>query len=325
VILSERGAILKTFMSAFPDRPWLVTHWGMISFGRDSIQQELTNFLPPHLQILTEIAFHTGSSLVSVYAGGRCQVMTIPAAGGQLRPVGTDGWAHIRQVVWLADSSGLALIALQSHNSSGQIWHLSYPAGKARRVTNDLNDYLDLSLATDSRTLFAVQGETNSNIWTLPGATAAHAVQVTSGVATQDGLFGLQWTKDGDMVYESLAGGTRQLWLQKPGGETRQITSDADLGFFSTPSICPEGRTIVYGAGRYGSASIWRVNADSEKLPEPLIPPGTNGAPSCSPDGKWVYYNALGKYYSLWRVPVTGGRPEQLTRSVGISVRFAGW
>jgi len=33
-----------------------------------------------------------------------------------------------------------------------------------------------------------------------------------------------------------------------------------------------------------------------------------------SSDGKWVYYNALGKHYSLWRVRSTGGRPEQLTQ-----------
>jgi DNA-binding winged helix-turn-helix (wHTH) protein/Tol biopolymer transport system component len=249
---------------------------------------------------------------VSAYAGGMCRVLTIPAAGGQLSPIGTEKWMHIRQVVWLADSSGLVLIGLQSHNSSGQIWHLSFPGGKARRVTNDLNDYLDLSLTADSRTLFAVQGELISNIWTLPGAKAAQAVQVTSGVGTQDGVFGLQWSKDGSMLYASLAGGTRQLWLRKPGGEARQITTDAELGFFSTPSICPDGRTIVYGAGRYGSASIWRLDADGER-PDPLIPPGTNGGPSCSPDGKWVYYNALGKYYSVWRVPATGGRPEQLT------------
>jgi DNA-binding winged helix-turn-helix (wHTH) protein/Tol biopolymer transport system component len=249
---------------------------------------------------------------VSAYADGMCHVMTIPAAGGQLRPIGTERWVHIRQVVWLADSSGLVLIGLQSHNSSGQIWRLSFPGGKARRITNDLNDYKDLSLTADSRTLFAVQGELISNIWTLPGAKSAQAVQVTSGVGTQDGVFGLQWSKDGSMLYASLAGGTRQLWLRKPGGEPRQITTDAELGFFSTPSICPDGRTIVYGAGRFGSASIWRVDADGEK-PDPLIPPGTNGGASCSPDGKWVYYNALGKYYSVWRVPTRGGRPEQIT------------
>jgi eukaryotic-like serine/threonine-protein kinase len=250
---------------------------------------------------------------VSAYARGKCYVMTMSAAGGQLKTIGVEGWAHIRQVAWLSDSRGLVVVALQSHSSPGQIWQISYPGGNARRVTNDLNDYIDLSLTSDSQTLFAVQGELISNVWTLPDASAARAVQLTSGVGTQDGLFGLQWTEDGRMIYASLAGGTRELWMRKAGDPARQITNNADLGFFATPSVCPDGRTIVYGAGRLGSALIWKLDADGGK-PETLVPTGTNGGPSCSPDGKWIYYNALGKHYSLWRVPTTGGRPEQLTQ-----------
>jgi len=251
---------------------------------------------------------------VGAWVGGKCYVMTVPLDGGQLRRLGAQGWAHLRQVEWLANSSGLALIARQSHSSPGQIWHMSYPGGKTRRVTNDLNDYFDLSLTADSRTLFAAQGEVISNIWTMPDAKAARAVQVTSGVGTQDGLYGLQWAEDGSIIYASLASGTRELWLRKAGAVPRQVTTDADLGFFSTPSVCPGGRTIVYGSGRLGSAPIWRVDADGGK-PEMLIATGTNGGPSCSPDGRWIYYNALRRdHYSLWRVPAAGGPPEKLTQ-----------
>ena len=88
------------------------------------------------------------------------------------------------------------------------------------------------------------------------------------------------------MIYASLAGGTRELWMRKAGDPARQITNNADLGFFATPSVCPDGRTIVYGAGRLGSALIWKLDADGGK-PETLVPTGTNGGPSCSPDGKW--------------------------------------
>lgn len=41
---------------------------------------------------------------------------------------------------------------------------------------------------------------------------------------------------------------------------------------------------------------------------------GTNGGPSCSPDGEWVCFNSLDTYYALWRVPLRGGAAEQLSR-----------
>jgi len=249
----------------------------------------------------------------TAYMGGRCYVVTIPSEGGQPKTLGTTGWLHLRQVAWLSGSEGVVLISMQSHSSPGQIWEMSYPGGETQRITNDLHDYVDLSLTADSKALAAVQGEAISHIWTVPDAQAARATQLTFSAGTQDGIHGLQATAAGRFIYASLAGGSRELWATDNGARPRQITTDADLGFFSTPSVCPDGHTMVYGAGRFGSALIWRVDADGRK-PEKLIAVGTNGGPSCSPDGKWVYFNALQKYYTIWRVPLTGGVAEQLTK-----------
>jgi Tol biopolymer transport system component len=250
---------------------------------------------------------------VGAYSGGRCYIMTMPAGGGRLQQLGVDSWLHIRQLAWLADSSGVVLVSMQSNSSPEQIWKISYPSGKTHRITNDLNDYVDLSLASDSNTLVAVQGDVTSNIWRVPDGDASHATQLTFGTGTQDGVYGLDWTSGGRMVYASLSGGTRELWTKENGAPARQLTTDADLSFYATPSVCPDGRTVVYGAGPYGRSLIWRVDSENQK-PEALVAGGTNGGPSCSPDGKWVYYNALSKYYTLWRVPLKGGTPEQVTQ-----------
>ena len=43
---------------------------------------------------------------------------------------------------WLADGSGLLVqMAGTSQGFRGQLWHISFPAGEARRFTNDLTDY----------------------------------------------------------------------------------------------------------------------------------------------------------------------------------------
>jgi Tol biopolymer transport system component len=248
------------------------------------------------------------------YLDGKCFVMVAPASGGPLQKVGTAGWQYIQQMAWLADSSGIILIAGQSRTAPEQVWLISYPDGKVRQITNDLNSYVDLSLTADAQTLIAVQAEMLSNVWMVPDAKAALASQLTFGAGTQDGIYGLASTADDRMVFASTAGGTRELWILAKESRPRQITTDADLGFFSTPSVCPDGQTIVYGSGPLGNSNLWRVDLEGGK-PKPMLPRGTHGAPSCSPDGKWIYFNSLGNsYYSLWRVPAEGGAAEQLTR-----------
>jgi len=249
----------------------------------------------------------------SAFSGGQCFVMTVPASGGPLKKLGVKGWQYIQRVAWLPDSSGVIVIAGETRTSPEQIWLISYPSAAIRRITNDLSNYTDLSLTGDGHSLAVVQADTVSNIWTVPDARAALASQLTFGVGTQDGIYGLAWAPDGRTVYAATTSGSRELWMAAPGGRPRQITFDSDLGFFSTPSLCPDGHTVVFGAGPLGNASIWKVDVEGGK-PTSITSGGTQGAPSCAPDGKWVYFNRLGKsFYTLWRIPIQGGNPEQLT------------
>jgi serine/threonine protein kinase/Tol biopolymer transport system component len=250
---------------------------------------------------------------IGAYSGGECYVITVQISDGSVRRVGTKGWRHILRVAWLADSSELALAAMEAPNAPVQIWELSYPDGPARRITNDLNDYVDLDVTADSSALVTVLRELRSNLWLDPGITASQAKQISFGAATQEGLFGLSWTAEGRIAYASLATGRRELWvMDADGSHPRRLTSDADLQFFSSPSSCPDG-AILFASGVYGSANIWSIDPDGGNRKQ-LTFGGTNGAPSCSSDGKWAVFNAShGGDYALWRVPIQGGTPEQLT------------
>jgi serine/threonine protein kinase len=254
------------------------------------------------------------SIAIGAYDGGECYVMTVQVVDGSLKRVGSKGWRHVLRVAWLADSSGLVLAAEETANGPIQLWELSYPDGQARRITNDLSDYVDLDMTSDSRALVAVLREVRSNLWLEPrGAPASQAQQIGFGVATQEGLFGLTSTAEGRIAYASLASGRRELWeMDADGSHSRQLTTGADLQFFSAPSPCPDGK-ILFASGVFGAANVWSIDSDGSNRTQ-LTHDGTNGAPSCSPDGKWVVFNSShGGDYTIWKVPLQGGTPEQVT------------
>jgi serine/threonine protein kinase len=249
---------------------------------------------------------------IGAYSGGQGYVATVRLADRHVERVGSKGWRHILRVAWLADSSGFVLGAQDSANGPFQLWELSYPDGQARRITNDLNDYVDLDTTADSSALVTVLREVRSNLWVGSRDAPGQASQISFGVAAQEGLFGLTWTGQG-IAYASLASGRRELWVMDADGtHPRQLTSGADLQFFSSPTSCPDG-SILFASGVYGAANIWRIDPDGGN-PRQLTRDGTNGIPSCSPDGKWVIFNAArGGDYTLWKVPIQGGNPQQLT------------
>src|SRR5262249_35602752 len=128
-------------------------------------------------------------------------VVEVPVEGGTERAITSQRWppGGVQQVVWLADGSGLALIAFDLETSSNQIWHISYPESAARRITNDMNNYTRLSQAVDSNVLAAVQSETAAGVWVAPLADASRAGKISSG--RYDGVQGLSWMPGGKMLY----------------------------------------------------------------------------------------------------------------------------
>jgi serine/threonine protein kinase len=243
-------------------------------------------------------------------SAGSSHVEIVQVKDKTTRTLTNQKWTGIGQIVWLADGGGLILTAAE--DSSGafqQVWHVAYPSGEARRVTNDLNNYFGISLNSDSSALVTMQAEQLSNIWVLPEGDTKRAVKISSGKTEGDD--GVAWTPDGHIVYTSSTTGDQDIWVMKgDGSDQKQLTRGARRS--SGSAVSPDGRYIVFASTRTGERRIWRMDIDGSN-PKQLTNGTNDQYPTFTPDGQWVLYVNADAGSTLWKVPIDGGEPVQVT------------
>jgi Tol biopolymer transport system component len=247
----------------------------------------------------------------SFTGGFHMRVIEVRVADGVEKPITPRTWFGITRVAWLKDGTGVLITVAEESVSPIQIWFVSYPEGQAQRVTNDSNDYRDLSLTADSHTLVSVQHSRLVTMWVAPNADSNRAVQITSGVGW---TYGLAWTPDNRIVYSTMASGKLDLWTMASDGTDKvQLTNDAGSNYH--PAVSSDGKTIFFSSSRTGPFSIWRMDVDGNNQKQ-LTDTGSDIHPFPTPDGRWVIFQrggGGGGRPTLWKVPVDGGNAVQLT------------
>ena len=237
-------------------------------------------------------------------------VVGVNVADGSQTPLTSRRWHYTGQPAWLADGAGLLVTASESATAPVQVWHVALKSGEATRITNDLNDYSDISLTKDSSRLAVVQDHSISSIWVAPEDDANRAQQIASDVGW---ITEMAWTPDGRIVYRSNAGGSAEIWVMNADGSNpKQLTVDAHASRGLTVSL--DNRYIFFASDRAGQFNIWRVDADGSNLKQLT---GEDGEfyPHCTPDGRWVVYQRGVMEPRLWKVPTDGGESVQLTET----------
>ena len=238
-------------------------------------------------------------------SAGRFQtVVEVPIEGGAERILTSQRWYQLQRLAWLSDGSGLLMTAAEKASDlrSQQIWHLSYPGGEARKITNDSNNYQGISLNANSSVLVTVQLNQTMDIWVAPDGDAGRATQFKSVSSNRDGFDGVRWTPDGKIMFNSMAGGNEGIWIMEADGKNRKQLSTADFVDYAH-SITTDGRYIVFTSERTGAPAGWRMDIDGGN-PKQLT---TGGVAAGS---EWVVYPYR---QSLWKASIDGGEPVQLS------------
>ena len=133
-----------------------------------------------------------------------------------------------------------------AHRSTGwlfQIWFVSYPGGRARKITNDVNNYQGTNLSRDSSVLLTIQWDRISNIWIARDGDSNRAKPITNG--KYDGWGGVTWASGGKTVSATR---DNDIWIMgEDGSNQRLLTIDEHSNV--NPSVSPDGRTIFFRPG----------------------------------------------------------------------------
>lgn len=241
------------------------------------------------------------------------ELYEVDVSSGQLKAITNRRWRRVFRMAWLTDDSGLLLSAADSETTLLQVWEIAYPSGEPHRITNDLNDYVGLTLAADSQTSAVVQTDQQANVWVSPSIDGHNAVQITSN--NYDGLSGLAWTPDGRLLYTSARNAANDIWIvDAQGKQKNQLTENS--GDNTAPAISPDGKTIVFVSTRDGKQHLWRMDDDGGRAQR-----ATDGKQDVSPvfsaDGQWIIYRSyVTGNPNLFKLPVNGGAPIRLTEVI---------
>ncbi|CAN5256893.1 S41 family peptidase [soil metagenome] len=215
--------------------------------------------------------------------------------------------------------------------SGGDIWTVPAQGGVARLLITDP--------ANDSRPIYSPDGATLAFMSNRAGSTNIYLLTLATGAVrrltfadTAEQLDG--WSRDGKWIY--FSSGVNDVGRQSDvfrvaaaGGTPLEVSAERYLPEFqSAPS--PDGKSLAMMARGLSNGQWWRNGHshidETELWVKPVAQQGggfrkllSGGAkhafPMWSPDGASIAYmsDETGAE-NLWRTPVSGGAPTQLTR-----------
>jgi WD40 repeat protein len=213
---------------------------------------------------------------------------------------------EIGRPVWLRGGETLLVPHYEPRYHRAQLWTISFPAGEARRFTNDLTRYgSGLDLTRDGRTLAAVVGTAASDVWITPVADSLKGHQISFGGPP---LFDVAENANGKLFAFS---GDDELWSMNLDGSQRVLFEDIhDAGW-----LTPCDRYVAFLAYKPGTTVLTRVDLDGAHSVE--LARGNLWSPACSPDGKSIFYVNVDQPQRIWQIAVEGGVSQQVSRILG--------
>ncbi|GJM43255.1 MAG: hypothetical protein DHS20C21_00970 [Gemmatimonadota bacterium] len=219
-------------------------------------------------------------------------------------PASDREWWGLDDVHWFPEGNGLVFSGRPDVFTSN-LWSMTVPGGDVQRITNDLNDYTDLSLTADGRSMVSGQGLSSYDLWTVPLAGEGTARNLTN--ASRALIWVTAWRPDGTILYSTATTTTLSVDIWKvnaDGGAPEQVTSWPEVEFHVAAN--ERSRTMVFSSNRGGPINLWRTDSSGGD-PVRLTDGTFNSHASIPTNGEWVFYVDF-QSSRMMKMPLHGGK-----------------
>ena len=226
---------------------------------------------------------------------------------------GPTGWEVI-SLAWLPEGNAFVASAFRYGETEGaQLFLVSYPEGRYRRITNDSNQYFDFGVAADGMTIAALRSVRVANVWSTPVEGKTRPKQLTFNATSDNAVSKFVLAGDGTIAFSATTDHYTHLWtIAADGQNPRQIT--AGVSYETAERALPSGELVVSQMGEDHTAHIVVTDRDGGN-PRPLVRGTGEWFQGLSPDGKTLLYTRVDALRELWSVPVAGGEPRKVSSS----------
>lgn len=218
------------------------------------------------------------------------------------------GFKGHSNLAWLPDGRHLLFLYTKTHSDRGQIGILGISGGDFHTLTNDVNDYSQLALSADGKTLSTVLTNVDSGLAYYREDGGA----MTSNTPLRISPSSLAWADEDHLFLITPALGISKL--ERTTGVLQQLdTGDLDINYYL--NTCPDGEVLFTAYPKGGvELRLFRMNGDGSGVTQ-LTTTGIARFPYCTPDSRKVYFSitssANGPSLSLWSMPLSGGTPHE--------------
>jgi len=246
-------------------------------------------------------------------------IWRVPAAGGPAERV-THHNSRVGYPVPLDDRT-LVYTATADDGTGPWLYSRDIGGGASQRVVTGVEHYISIAASAEvpgqPRRLVATVSNPTVGLWSTPIGPDVVGEDSTRRIALPTARAAApRFARDGTLHYLAARGGADAVW-RLVGGNAIEVWKAPDGAIDGAVAVSPDGGRLCVSVRRPARSTLYclaATGADARPVGESL---DVRGAPSWSPDGKWIAVAARdAPGVHVYKVPVDGGAPVRLVDSV---------